>query len=266
MQKKENLNLELSLPEGNLQVSITIPVGMERVPVLVLDLLPISDLVTQMGARIAQKLGAGVSCARGCGACCRQLVPLAPPEAVILAELTESLPEQLKTNITHNFAAATTRLAEAGLLSKLTQLYNSSFSKDQIQKITHQYFNLQIPCPFLVNESCCIYGFRPSRCREYSVISPSDYCADPYQNQVRLLPVSIKLAAALARAWATITKTMPVLIPLTLALDWNRQNEQARYLAIEAKPFVQAIVQYVCQAARRYEQDMVSAMPTKGKL
>jgi len=58
----------------------------------------------------------------GCGACCRQLVPITEIEARYLGELVEFLAQERQTEIRRRFADVLRRLDEADLLETLRHL------------------------------------------------------------------------------------------------------------------------------------------------
>src|SRR5262249_44693347 len=138
-----------------------------------------------------------ISCKAGCGACCRQLVPISEVEARNIGELVNSLPEPRRSQICARFAEARHRLEKAGLLEKL--LHPENWPKDERQATGTWYFEQGIACPFLEKESCSIYADRPIACREYLVTSPAEHCAHPSAETVRCVKMPLKFGTALAR-------------------------------------------------------------------
>lgn len=247
--------IRLDLPEGRIEAEIKLPHGQMRLVDLAAIVLGLSSTVADMGARITANLGRQVSCSKGCGVCCRQLVPLSPPEAIMLAELVISMTKDIRTRIQNRFATTVRQLEHSGLLEKLARLQDSSsLSDEDMQALTKEYFLQQIPCPFLENECCSIYEFRPSRCREYLVISPPKHCHDPYTQRIDRLPVSIRLSEALSRMWAEATQTPPQLIPLILALKWTAEHKPQRGIAADGHDMLDALLFYVTQIAAENER------------
>ncbi|HWQ85408.1 YkgJ family cysteine cluster protein [Brevundimonas sp.] len=152
-------------------VEMTVPAG----PVAVEDLLPIvhglsSLFATRATARVEAE-GREISCRAGCGACCRQLVPVAPAEARALARLVEAMPEPRRERVRRRFDAALDTLEPLGLMERLDR------NRDDRQVIARDYFAAGVACPFLEDEACSIHADRPLSCREYLVTSPPDLCA-----------------------------------------------------------------------------------------
>jgi len=254
-QQNRKCPIRLDLPEGRIEAEIELPQGPMRLVDLAAIVLGLSSTVADMGARITANLGRQVSCSKGCGVCCRQLVPLSPPEAIMLAKLVVSMPKDIRTCIQNRFDSAVKQLERSKLLEKLARLQDqSSLSDEDMQTLTKEYFLQQIPCPFLENECCSIYEFRPSRCREYLVISPPKHCRNPYKQPIDRLPVSIRLSEALSRMWAQATQTPPQLIPLILALKWSAEHKLQRGMAADGHDMLNALLLYINQIATEKER------------
>jgi len=254
-QQTYKLPIRLDLPEARIEAEIELFHGPMRLVDLAAMVLGLSSTVADMGTRITATLGRQVSCSKGCGVCCRQLVPLSAPEAIMLAELVISMPKDIRTRIQNRFATAVRQLERSGLLEKLARLQDSSsLSNEDMQALTKEYFLQQIPCPFLENECCSIYEFRPSRCREYLVISPPKHCYDPYTQRIDRLPISIRLSEALSRIWAQATQAPPKLIPLIIALKWSAEHKAQRGIAAHGHDMLEALLFYVRQIAAKNER------------
>ena len=163
--------------------------------------------------------GRQVSCARGCGACCRQLVPVADLEAWRIRELIDELPEARRAIIRERFADARRRLVEAGLLEVLQD--TAGIKREDASDLGERYFAQGIACPFLEDESCSIYEDRPIVCREYLVTSPAANCARPTRETIATLPVPASVGRAIR--WLTVppgANQPGSWIPLVLAPEW----------------------------------------------
>ncbi len=255
------LPIRLNLPEGRIEGEIELPRGSMRLVDLASSTLGLSSTVADIGARITGGLGRQVSCSKGCGACCRQLVPLSPPEAIMIAELVASMPKDMRLSIQNRFAAAIEQITRSGLTQKLARLQqSSSISEEEMQAITKTYFLQQIPCPFLEDESCSIYGFRPSRCREYLVTSSPVHCQNPYEQQVDQVPISIRLGEALARIWSEATQTPVQLVPLTRALKWSAKNKSLKGVSAGSQQMLKLLLLHVTQLAAEFERHNLNVL------
>jgi Fe-S-cluster containining protein len=186
------------------------------------QLLPLAqqtaDLVVGVAERAEERQGRTISCAAGCGACCRQLVPIAPSEARHLAALVEELPEPRRSQIRERFAAAVRRLSQTEWMDTLR--HPERLADEQTTPLGLAYFRLGIPCPFLEQESCSIHPHRPIACREHLVTSPPVHCAEQTPKQVRGVALPVRVSRVLRHMDQRQDGSAPPWIPLVLALEW----------------------------------------------
>src|SRR5438046_326137 len=90
--RSATVNLEATIGACELKMSVTVPAGPTRLDDLVPLLQILSDNVVAAAEREGEQQGKCVSCRKGCGACCRQLVPISPVEARDVARLVEEMP------------------------------------------------------------------------------------------------------------------------------------------------------------------------------
>lgn len=201
----------LAIGAARIPVEMTVPAG----PVAVEDVLPIvqglSSLFAARATVQAEAEGRAVSCRTGCGACCRQLVPVAPAEARALARLVEALPEPRRSQVRGRFDRALDALNATGVLDRLDQ------DPDSRHAVGMDYFRAGVACPFLEDEACSIHANRPMACREFLVSSPPAHCADP-SSEVETLPLEAAPSVALLKADLRDGWT-----PLVLALVFDAQ-------------------------------------------
>jgi Fe-S-cluster containining protein len=165
-----------------------------------------------------EREGRRISCGPGCGACCRQLVPVTPIEARRLAELVARLPEPRRSQVRARFADAVGRLDAAGILERLR--HPETMSDAERSSLGMDYFQLRIPCPFLVDESCSIHPDRPLVCREYLVTSPAANCANPTEDNIAGVSMPVRLSKVLARFADQFEAHATKWVPLALAPEW----------------------------------------------
>lgn len=202
--------------------------GEAKVPAAVVpveELLPafrrVADTIVALSIKSAEQHGKAISCRAGCGACCRQPVPVSLPEARRLAALVEELPEPRRAEVRAKFAEIERRVAEAGLTEAF--LNPDALTREEFEHAPLEYFRMGMACPFLVDESCGIYEERPLVCREYMVTSPAEFCAAP-DERVEVLRMPLKASEALARLEGTEGMRYVKQIPLGLSLRWCREN------------------------------------------
>lgn len=205
------------------EMTVTLP----KIPIHPRRMLPVLQQMSNAFVNLAvmqdEADGKTIQCKAGCGACCRQLVPISRLEARQLSELVDAMPEPRRTEIRNRFKAAIEKLAEAKLLEVLRN--PEQFPDEANATLGIDYFRLGIPCPFLEQESCSIHPDRPVACREYLVTTPSERCARPTPESVRQVPVLVRLSSALIRLSPQGPSRFIPYVPLVLAIDWAAANE-----------------------------------------
>ena len=195
----------LRLTVGDLR--IVHPITVPSAPVAAADVVPaLQGLVNAVVG--AAEAGKSISCRKGCGACCRQLVPVSRTEGEQLLALVETMPAERRETLTARFAAAEAIIAGAGLAER---------GGRSDRELSLAYFALRLPCPFLEDESCSIHPDRPLVCREYLVTSPAELCAGPAQEGVT--PVAVPKVSMAARGLQDDGEDW---FPLALLTKWAR--------------------------------------------
>jgi Fe-S-cluster containining protein len=161
----------------------------------------------------AAAAGQSVSCRKGCGACCRQLVPLSRTEGERLLQVVDALPAERRETLMARFAAAEVAIENAGLTERRGR---------SDRELSAAYFALRLPCPFLEEESCSIHPERPLVCREYLVTSPAERCAGP--NQEGVTPVAVPKVSVAARH---LQDDGDDWFPLALLMAWRRSRPRS---------------------------------------
>lgn len=208
-----------------LDLTVTVPAG----PVKPYRVLPavqaMANTVVDKAVHAIEQGGETVSCRKGCGACCRQVVPLAEIEAHQIAALVEQLPEPRRSEVKQRFNEAHAHFEGIGWFDRQRGL--ATPSRDDLVRIGLDYFREQIPCPFLVDESCSIHPDRPVACREYLVTSPAEHCSSPTRQAVKVIDLQLKPSRPLLR----LGQEQPIaggnFVPLVLALKWVASNPDA---------------------------------------
>ena len=196
-------NLRLTI--GPLKIAQ--PFAVPAAPVHAADVIPaLQSLVNAVVA--AAEAGKTISCRKGCGACCRQLVPISRTEGERLLEVIEAMPPDHQQELRQRFADAETRIESAGLTERAGR---------SDRDLSVAYFAIGLPCPFLEEESCSIHPDRPLVCREYLVTSPAELCAGPAQDGVT--PVAVPKVSMAARKLQADGDDW---FPLALLLAWAR--------------------------------------------
>ena len=208
--------VKLKIGDEPMRLAITVPSGPARVGRSLPVFQGLADVVVGVGIRQVERSGARVSCRAGCGACCRQPVPVLESEARHLKRLVDELPEPRRAHVRERFAAAIRRLDEAGLLD---QMRDTTLAADVIA-LGLDYFRLGLPCPFLQDESCSIHPDRPITCREYLVTSPPEECTRPAEERVCGVPLPGQVGQVVHTFDRQASGSPSGWVPLVLALEW----------------------------------------------
>lgn len=183
------------------------PITVPSAPVPAAEVVPaLQGLVNAVVE--AAEMGKAISCRKGCGACCRQLVPVSRTEGERLLQLVEALPAERRETLKARFAAAEAAIAAAGLKDRHGR---------SDRELSTAYFALGVACPFLEEESCSIHPERPLVCREYLVTSPAELCSGPKQEGVT--PVAVPKVSMAARG---LQEEKDDWFALALLMAWAR--------------------------------------------
>ena len=205
---------------------VRIRLGVPAAAAIAQDLLPalraLTDANVDAAAARSVEQGRLISCRKGCGACCRQLVPITPAEARRLHEVVQAMPEPRRSRVRERFEGARTRFAATDMLHRVRHLHCHDETSRRALGI--DYFRHGVACPFLEHESCSIYDERPLACREYLVTSPVSHCSTPSAESVQCVPMPVDVSRALGQLQAHFEHIEPPWVPLVLALEWAENH------------------------------------------
>ena len=217
------VNIELTDPEGTIRGQVEVDTG----PLHLADLVPTAyELTMVLSGRAnqrAEREGKPISCQAGCGACCRQLVPVSPPEAFYLYNLICSFETERRNEVVSRFEHIASELVKHEMVE---ELFNPKIDDSPVLEVSRRYFMMQMPCPFLENESCSIHPHRPVACREYNVTSPAEWCARPMDYEIAKVPMPMPLSLPLTRLTSELIGAKAPLVPLSLVPQWVEQNRK----------------------------------------
>lgn len=216
-------NVRLTVGGNPLDLQMTVPAK----PVKPQRMLPIFQQMTDSFVGLAEtaleNAGGVISCQKGCGACCRQAIPLAEIEAYEIAEMVEAMPEPRRTEIVNRFEKAWHHFFAIGWFERLDHC--ADLTEPEREKVVMEYFYENVACPFLEEESCSIHQARPLACREYLVTSPAENCAAPSAAKIRMVELPIKPSDTIRKITNSPNLNRSVnFVPLVLALEWARRH------------------------------------------
>jgi Fe-S-cluster containining protein len=212
----------LRIGATDIPVEVTVPSGATTIRAL----LPVfeglcNDLVAR-GEADAQAAGRTISCGAGCGACCRQQVPIAPSEARRIAAMVAAMPAPRRSAVATRFAQARAALTAAGV--ELQPTAYSAAVNGGLAESGMRYFLAGVPCPFLEAESCSIHLDRPLACREYLVTSSPTECTFPQLDRVEPVAIGASVARAVLASEAVMEGSGR--LALVDALEWAAANPE----------------------------------------
>ncbi len=210
--------ITLTMNGAELEMEMTVPVNAVKPT----RMLPVFQAMTNSFVNLevgeTEKQGNKISCKAGCGACCRQAVPLAEIEAYQIAELVENLEEPRRSKIKQKFEDGCKHFHETGWFEQMDEYANLSL--EERRKIVMEYFYEGVPCPFLENESCSIHADRPLACREYLVTSPAENCTNPTAETIRLVGMTAQPSKILRETARSENLNKINFVPMIRALEW----------------------------------------------
>ena len=211
------IKFRIAAADRSIEAGVNLPEEPLRPHELLPVILALTDAVVGMSESRVTENGETISCCAGCGACCRQLVPISEPEALHLAAIVAAMPEDRQSRVRAKFEEA--RRKAAAVLEAL-HAASGDARVEEMGKAARPYFALGIACPFLENESCSIHRQRPSICREYLVTSPAVHCASMDPDQVKRVNVPVTMSATLMYFADGKGTQDPRVMPLIDALDF----------------------------------------------
>lgn len=225
---KDSVNANIQIKLYGKPVELNLSLSAE--PVKPTRMLPVLQKITNKFVDTAieafLKENEEISCKAGCGACCRQPVPLAEIEVYQIVKLVEDLPEPRRTKIKQKFADACRQLEKIDWFNRLENIFNSSSSskKSEIQDLALEYFAQNIACPFLEDESCSIHPNRPLSCREFLVTSPAENCQNPSPENIRHVEMKFKVSNIVRGLWKTKNLINKDVVTMIYALEWAKKH------------------------------------------
>ncbi len=213
--------LTLSLRGAEIEIEMTVPTKAVKPT----RILPVFQAMTSSfvdaSVKGVESGGGKISCQSGCGACCRQAVPLAEIEAYQIAELVEKMDEPRRSEIKQKFADGYRRFQSMNWFERMDEYENMSL--DKRRETVMEYFYENVACPFLKNESCSIHAVRPLSCREYLVTSPPENCDNPSAETIRMVELAIQPSKILRETARSENLRKLNFVPLIRALEWARE-------------------------------------------
>ena len=135
----------------------------------------VRDVYRQVDAHVTSSAEfEGVSCKKGCAACCRMMTVTTFPEAVALASRYPKEVERALPRLREDHAT----MLDIGRAQAVPMNTPHMLDPELHQRLCDAWWELQRPCPFLSDANeCTVYEARPLACRTYYVRSDPSLCA-----------------------------------------------------------------------------------------
>ena len=238
----------------SLEANAELPSGQTTLTGLLPVIQSLTNALVEGVGEEAAKAGKAISCRAGCGACCRQMVPVSLFEAEAMTAWIGTLPAEQRAELERRFHRALSALRDAGVIDKIL---NSDWvlEQERTTQLAIDYFHAGVPCPFLENESCSIHPIRPVACREYLVTSPPEFCKDPAEHQVEGIRLPIKFSRALFAFGQQLEQDPRGWIPLVFLLAWGKAGAKpGSYFAGSGEEYFRAFLEKVAAVSGPREE------------
>ncbi len=226
-------NFVLRINDQPVEMEMTVP----AYPIKPHRMLPVfqqmASAVVDSCVKAVEAEGKEISCKAGCGACCRQAVPISETEAYQIAELVDAMDEPRRSIVKKRFADALTHFVEIDWFSQLNDLADMAaagdpgFSPAEYERVVTGYMDEDIYCPFLEDQSCSIHPDRPLVCREYLVTSPAENCQAPTAETIKKVPIFIRPSKAMLSVGRTKHMDGVSSLMMIEALDFAARNPES---------------------------------------
>ncbi len=210
----KTISIDLETPENRIHsIHLKIPTQKVKFTAIIPPLFELFDKIIDL-----ELSGKTITCSKGCGTCCNQLIPLSIPEAFYIFDLINSFPPKRQKVVKKRFHSTLNTIMNAGL-------YDGLYNPRENVNIDKDYFKLGLACPFLEMNQCTIYEYRPFVCRDFHVVSPKNLCKDPYENQIEKIKIKWNIGALTAAYSYRLYGLPSNPIPLSMALNWRKKNK-----------------------------------------
>ncbi len=244
--------VSIDLGTGVLRADVPLPAGETTAREMLPIFRSLAGAVIHLATTAVEAKGKKVSCRAGCGACCRQLVPMNETEGELLVDLIESMPEPRRSEILARFARAEQTLAETGFRER----FRGVERLDALTRIelAMEYFRLGLACPFLENECCSIHPDRPLICREFLVTSDPKFCKT-YEEPPAYVPLSLHPSRSLHSFDSRQEDVSRRFFPLTLLMEWARERRGRQTTGQVRLPARELLMKFMLNLADRKPAD-----------
>lgn len=213
--------LNLTIDKEPVSCDISVPAGQCGAEAILSFVRKLSDRSIQIAVNRNLKPGQAISCSKGCGECCAQLVPVTEIEIQEIAKFINALPKSRRKSIMQAFTKAKETFENAGMWEQILQPQQIDLADSVTFSL--RYFEQGVYCPFLEDGACSIHSVRPLACREYLVTSDPEFCANPGDGKIDGIDIPVRISAALGILLEDDEQHVSSWVPLIAAPFWNKK-------------------------------------------
>lgn len=203
----------------------------------------ITDRITRLITKKLNSSGRKIACRKGCPDCCYYLAAVSTAEAFCISNTIFALPSQKRRMLIRACCVAGGSTI-ASVASNRTAVQDMS-QTDTLQDLSDWYSNLALRCPFLVNDCCEIYEYRPLVCREYLMLEGSGPCGGGSADSSRRITTPISIAESLAQTCCEFEgRDNTVVLPLAIPYAYDNPDDARR--TFPAEMLVRTFVETLC--------------------
>lgn len=219
----DQINVSLKIPAGTLDLALTVPSKKVKLRAMLPVVRSLSNSFIEASVKEISASGESISCKAGCGACCRQMVPVSEAEAYDISRTVAEMPEPRRSQIKERFSSGLEKFEASGFFDRLDDVALNGSEADY-ETLIEEYFDHNVECPFLESGSCSIHPVRPITCREYLVTSPAELCDSSKGTGIVNIKQFFQVKESLiSLAREKTAKSLPY-VPLIKVLEWTASN------------------------------------------
>ncbi|RKY04823.1 MAG: hypothetical protein DRP66_11230 [Planctomycetota bacterium] len=203
----------------------------------------ITDRITRLITRNLNFSGRKIACQKGCAHCCYYLIAVSTAEAFCISNAIFALGAQKRRMLIRACC-----IAGRNTIASIAQNPTTGQDTDQmdtLQNLSDWYSNLSLRCPFLADDCCQIYEYRPLVCREYFVLESSKPCAGDCADSSRRVNIPVSIAEILAETCCKLQGAdNTVILPLAIPYAYDNPDDARR--TFPAETLVRTFVETLC--------------------
>lgn len=189
------------------------------------------------------KKGIAVSCKAKCSKCCSYIVPSIAPEAFMIDEHIASMSPECREAVLRNTLAAIEKI-QANNFTAAAPGDDKSL-ENTLSDLSEWYKDLNIACPFLIDQQCAIYDKRPLVCRELLTLSDASTCDKETPDSPESVKLPVSIAEALIKTCDKLDETAGGIILLALIIPWCQTNAHLAQKTWPAKKLVKLFIESI---------------------